>query len=253
MFVISKIAGFFLHPFVWVVILLIAAWISRRTERKKIFLRLSVFLFIFFSNSYIPKYIWFHYQSPFNEMKPGERYAAGILLGGFVSYDEKNSRPFFNHSSDRFIQAARLYKQGHIAKIIMTGGNALFIKNREYNEADFVVKNFIDLGIPASDIMAERKAKNTIENSVYSDKMLDSAKIPEPYVLITSALHMPRAIKIFEKTGMRIRPYPCDFQVSENDIHFTWRSILPASASFDMWNVLLREFIGTMSLRFTQP
>jgi uncharacterized SAM-binding protein YcdF (DUF218 family) len=250
MFVISKITGFFLHPFAWVVMLLIAAWVSRHPDRKKLFIRLSLFFFIFFSNSYIPKYIWFHYQAPFMEMKPVEKYAAGILLGGFVSYDEKNNRPFFNHSSDRFIQAARLYKQGHIAKIIMTGGNALFIKDREYSEADFVVKNLVDLGIPAHDIISERKAKNTIENSLYSEKMLDSAKIPGPYVLITSALHMPRAKIIFEKTGMQVRPYPCDFHVLENDIRFTWKSFLPVSTAFDMWNLLFREFIGTMSLSF---
>jgi len=252
MFVISKIAAFFLHPFVWIVLLLIAAWFSRNGNRKNLLLRFALFFFIFFSNSFIPKYIWYHYQSPFAEMKPDEKYVAGIVLGGFVSYDEKNSRAYFNRSSDRFIQAARLYKQGHISKIIMTGGNALFIKDKEYSESDFVVKNLIDLGIPASDILAERKAKNTIENAVYSDKMLDSAHIPEPYVLITSALHMPRAIKIFTKSGMRVRPYPCDFQVMESDIKFTWRSIIPSSGSFDMWNLLFREFIGTMSLGFTQ-
>ena len=104
-------------------------------------LRLTLFIFIFFSNGFILKNIWYHYQAPFNEMKPEEKYNVGILLGGFVSYDEKNHRPYFNNSSDRFIQAARLYKQGHISKIIMTGGNALFIKDRKYNEADFVVKN----------------------------------------------------------------------------------------------------------------
>jgi len=85
MFVISKIIGFFLHPFVWVVILLIATWIVRNPARKKILLRLSIFFFIFFSNSYIPKNIWYRYQWPYDEMKPGEKYTAGIRLGGFVS------------------------------------------------------------------------------------------------------------------------------------------------------------------------
>jgi uncharacterized SAM-binding protein YcdF (DUF218 family) len=252
MFIISKIIGFFLHPFVWVVLLLIATWITWNPARKKTLLRLSIFVFIFFSNGYIPKNIWFRYQWPYDEMKPGEKYVAGILLGGFVSYDEVKNQSFFNQRSDRFIQAARLYKQGYISKIIMTGGNALFVREKEYNEADFVVNNLIDLGIPAADIFAEKKAKNTIENSVYSEKILDSAHIPGPYVLITSAIHMPRAVKIFTRTGIKVRPYPCDFQVLASDTWFTWQSILPSSAAFEMWNILLREFVGTISLRFTQ-
>jgi len=252
MFVISKIIGFFLHPFVWVVLLLIAAWITRNPARKKILLRLCICVFVFFSNSYITKNIWYRYQWPYDEMKPGEKYAAGILLGGFVSYDEERNRSYFNRSSDRFIQAARLYKQGKIAKIIMTGGNALFIKNTEYNEADFVVKNLIALGIPATDIFIERKAKNTIENSIYTAKILDSAHVPAPYVLITSAIHMPRAVKIFTKTGIRVRPYPCDFQVLSSDTRFSWQSIVPSSAAFEMWNILFREFVGAISQGFTQ-
>jgi uncharacterized SAM-binding protein YcdF (DUF218 family) len=185
-------------------------------------------------------------------MKPGEKYTAGILLGGFVSYDEKNRRPFFNNASDRFIQAVRLYKQGHISKIIMTGGNALFIKDREYNEADFVVKNLVDMGIPTSDILSEKKAKNTIENSSFSKKMLDSVQVSGPYVLITSAIHMPRAVKIFSRTGMSVRPYPCDFEYTETDTGISWSNIVPSSTNFDRWNILLREFVGTMSLRFTR-
>jgi uncharacterized SAM-binding protein YcdF (DUF218 family) len=250
MFVISKIIGFFLHPFVWVVLLLIATWIARKPDRKKTLLRLSIFVFI--SNSYIPNNIWYRYQWPYDEMKPGEKYVAGILLGGFVSYDEVNNRSYFNRTSDRFIQAARLYKQGYISKIIMTGGNSLFIKDREYNEADFVVKNLIELGIPAADIFTERKARNTIENSIYSGKMLDSAHVPAPYVLITSAVHMPRAVKIFTKTGIRVRPYPCDFRVLASDTRISWQNIFPSSDAFEMWNILFREFVGTISLQFTQ-
>lgn len=252
MFVISKIITFFLHPFIWIVLFLIAAWINRNGSRKKIFLRLALFFFIFFSNGYLPGYIWYHYQAPYAEMKAGEKYSCGILLGGFVSYDEKNNRPFFNPSSDRFIQAVRLYKQGHISRIIVTGGNALFVKDSEYSEADFVVRNLVELGIPSTDILTERKAKNTIENSIFSNRILDSAHVPGPFVLITSALHMPRAEKIFKQTGLKVRPYPCDFRVLESDIAFTWQSLLPSSASFEQWNLLLKEFAGTLSLRFTQ-
>ena len=251
MFLISKVIAFFLHPFVWMVMLLIAAWITRNQKRKNIFLRLTLFIFIFFSNGFILKNTWQYYQSPHHEMKPGEKYNAGILLGGFVSYDEKNQRPYFNNSSDRFIQAARLYKQGHISKIIMTGGNALFIKDTEYNEAEFVVKNLVEMGIPPSDILAEKKAKNTIQNSSFARKMLDSAHISGPYVLITSAIHMPRAVKIFSQTGMSVRPYPCDYEFSESDTGVSWSNIVPSSTHFDRWNILLREFVGTIRLRFT--
>ena len=252
MFLLTKIIGFFLNPFVWIIILLLMAWFMRNIRRKKNLYRVALIVFLFFSNNYILKLIWFRYQAPPMEMKAGEKYMAGIVLGGFVSYDEINKRAFFNQSADRFIQAARLYKEGYITHIIISGGNALFVKDADYSEADFVVNNLVDLGIPSADILAERKAKNTLENSQFSNRMLDSAHIPGPYVLITSSLHMPRAKKIFEKSGMVVRPYPCDFKVTEEDTRFTWRSIIPSSEAFGLWSVLLREFIGTLSLSFTQ-
>ncbi len=252
MFVISKVVAFFLNPFVWIVLCLIVAWLKKDARRKKFWLKTSLVIFIIFSNSYMPKYFWYKYQAPYTELKPGEKYSAGILLGGFVSYDENNKRAVFSQASDRFIQAARLYKLGHISRILITGGNAFLVNDQQYNEADFVVRNLVELGIPSGDIMAEKKAINTIENALYTDKILDSTRSPEPYLLITSALHMPRAIRVFENEGMKIRPYACDFHVTETDTRFTWRSLLPSAGSFEMWNLLFKEIVGTLSLTLTQ-
>lgn len=93
----------------------------------------------------------------FQGTEKGENYSVGIVLGGFVSYDESNKAAFFSQASDRFIQAARLYKLGHISKIVVTGGNAFLAKNSKHNEAEFVKSNLIDLGIPSDDIMTEKK------------------------------------------------------------------------------------------------
>lgn len=87
---------------------------------------------------------------------------------------------------------------------------------------------------------------------MFTERILDSTDIREPYLLITSALHMPRAMKIFENEGMKIKAYPCDFHVTETHTRLSWRSILPSSDAFEMWNLLFKEIVGTLSLSITQ-
>jgi uncharacterized SAM-binding protein YcdF (DUF218 family) len=181
-------------------------------------------------------------------MKTGEQYSAGILLGGLAGYDNTNKHAFFNASSDRFIQTLRLYKQGHIKKIIVSGGNAIFAGDN-FREADFLVENLIATGVPREDILTEREAKNTIENSRFTHRITDSLQIRQPFVLITSAFHMPRAVTIFEKEGMKVRPFPCAYQVLPSDKKFNLFSLLPSANAFEHWNIYLKEQVGTLFLR----
>lgn len=181
-------------------------------------------------------------------MAKGEQYSAGILLGGLSGYDETYKQGFFNASSDRFIQTLRLYKQGHIRKIIVTGGNAIFNKD-DFREADFLVENLIESGVPREDILTERAAKNTIENSRFTHRITDSLQLRKPYVLITSAFHMPRALTIFKKEGMEVRPFPCAYLVLPSDKKFNWLSLIPSANAFNLWQTYLKEQAGNLFIK----
>jgi uncharacterized SAM-binding protein YcdF (DUF218 family) len=135
-----------------------------------------------------------------------------------------------------------------VKKILVTGGDSRIIKRSVYNEADFISANLQDLHIPAADIMVENSARNTIENAKFSKQLLDSTGDKGPYLLVTSALHMPRALRIFRKQGLDVSPYPCNFTVVQYNTRLNLDNFVPSGASLYAWKILLKEWIGQFQI-----
>jgi len=244
MFILSKVLSFFLNPFIWITILLIASILSSDQRRRKKLIIICLGITLFFSNPWLINLILIQFQANPMPMKSNEQYEVGVVLGGMVSFDEVNATPHFNQSSDRFIQTALLYKTGHIKKIIASGGNAIFVK-QHFAEAEFIAKSLIDLGIPKEDIYIETQSKNTKENAEYTHKLIDSmGGLKGKLVLITSAFHIPRATEVFEKEGLKIRPYPCAFGMFPSSTKLEAAAFVPTSDSFDGWARFFKEIIG---------
>ena len=245
MYIISKIIGLLLNPFLWIVAVCVIALYQRQEKKRKKLYAMALFMMLFFSNPWLITTLQFPFHTAPSPMKVNEKYDVGIVLGGYTSYDKVNKAGHFNMSSDRFIQAAWLYKKGYIKKIIATGGQNGLTNEDDFVEAEFVAANLKDLGIPVTDIYVEGNSRNTIENAEFSYKILDSLGLKKnKVVLITSAFHMPRAKETFEKAGFNVRPYPCAFSILPSAITFSIDSIIPAAWSFDAWGVFLKEMVG---------
>jgi uncharacterized SAM-binding protein YcdF (DUF218 family) len=251
MFIISKIIGLILNPFLWIIALCVFALYQQQDKKRKKIYAISLFMMLFFSNPWLITSLQYPFHTPPMPMHANEKYEAGIVLGGYTSYDKVNKAGHFNMSSDRFIQAAWLYKKGFIKKLIVTGGQNGLTNEDDFVEAEFVASSLKDLGIPTSDIFVEGKSRNTIENAEFSFKILDSLGLKKnKVVLITSAFHMPRAKETFEKKGLNIRPYPCAFSILPSSIRFSIDSIIPAAWAFDAWGGFLKEMVGRIYLMF---
>jgi uncharacterized SAM-binding protein YcdF (DUF218 family) len=249
MFIITKIIGLILNPFLWIITVSVVAIYQRQHKLRKKLYAIVLFMMLFFSNPWLITTLQYPFHTPPMPMSTNERYEVGIVLGGYTSYDRVNKAGHFNMSSDRFIQSAWLYKKGFIKKIIVTGGQNGFTNEDDFVEAEFVASTLKDLGIPSSDIFVEGNSRNTIENAEYSHKILDSLGLKKSKVmLITSAFHMPRARETFEKAGFIIRPYPCAFSILPSSIRFSVDSIIPAAWAFDAWGGFLKEMVGRVYL-----
>jgi len=245
MFILSKIIGLILNPFLWIIALCVFAMFQRQDKKRKKIYAIALCMILFFSNPWLITTLQYPFHTPPMPMNANEQYEVGVVLGGYTSYDRVNKAGHFNMSSDRFIQAAWLYKKGFIKKIIVTGGQNGFTHEDNFIEAEFVASNLKDLGIPPSDIYVENKSRNTIENAELSYKILDSLGLKKnKVVLITSAFHMPRAMETFIKAGYNIRPYPCAFSILPSSIRFSIDSLIPAAWAFDAWGGFLKEMVG---------
>ena len=67
-------------------------------------------------------------------------------------------------------------------------------------------------------------------------------------LLVTSAYHMPRARVLFERAGLRVHPFPVDFQVSAGR-RPSMADLLPSASSLRLSEQSLREILGRLAAR----
>lgn len=63
------------------------------------------------------------------------------------------------------------------------------------------------IGIPVQDTIVEDRPADTVEEAQILQRLLSD----KPFVLVTSAAHMKRAVRIFQDFGMRPEPAPTDY------------------------------------------
>ncbi len=248
-FILSKLLQFLIAPLTWVMILLLVRLLVRSSILKKRLFVAAIVLLLIFSNKKLVSVATNAYQPKPVVLAAGTNYSCGILLGGMGSYDEMG-KGYFNENADRFIQAAKLYHQKLVSKILITGGSSSLSELKLYNEATFIRSELINVGVLPADIIVEGRARNTHENAVYSLQLLDSLKLHPPYILITSATHMPRSKKVFENAGMKhFIVYPTSYTLFNGSFFELY--ILPSAAALNQWNKLFKEWFGMLAYRVT--
>ena len=97
-------------------------------------------------------------------------------------------------SGERVEAAAMLYQQHIAPRMIMAGGDKLYLKTIPEYMADYAVA----LGVPPTAILIEKKAKNTLENAIFLKKILEAAHVRR-VVIVTSHFHTRRTKWIFDR------------------------------------------------------
>ncbi len=229
-----------LSPLNWLFIFLLAACFLPKGRRRKVSLVIALCIFLLFGNEWLLNLYARTWQPAPLVLEPAAHYSCGIVAGGFASPDA-GSEGYFNSASDRFIQVLKLYTTGHISHILISGGNGK-PDEKDFREAAWVKGQLVELGIPDSTIFTEDHSNNTFENAQNAKHILDSLQFRPPYVLVTSAYHMPRASLIFKKAGVDVIPFPCNYTDGRGSVgpgdFFPRLSVLLG------WNDYLKETAG---------
>jgi len=236
----SAVLSGVLSPFNWLIVLLLVACMVKKRSLKKTALILALFVFIVFGNAALLNWYAKTWQPKPVVLSPSAEYSCGIVPGGFASPDA-DANGYFNATADRFIQAVKLYKTGHIKHILISGGNGKE-NEKSFREAAWVRGELVSVGIADSVIFTEDKANNTNENAIYSKHILDSLHLAPPYLLITSAFHMPRAALVFKKAGVDVVPFPCNYNIGRGS--FSPWDLIPTPSTLLGWDSFLKETVG---------
>jgi uncharacterized SAM-binding protein YcdF (DUF218 family) len=244
--IVSSVISFLISPIGWILLLIVLSYFVRKEKAKKACRYGAWIIFFIFSNEWLINWYAHLWQPPKMEIPANKQYSCGILLGGFGSSDESYNG-YFNQSADRFIQTVELYKQGHISHILINGGNDKF-ENRKFDEGCWTVGELKKMGIPDSAILFEDHSSNTSENAIQAKRILDSAHLTPPYVLITSSYHIPRATLLFKKSGIDVIPYPCAYIAGNTG--YSIYGIIPKPEVLLTWNFYFKEAVAYCIYKF---
>jgi uncharacterized SAM-binding protein YcdF (DUF218 family) len=137
-----------------------------------------------------------------------------IVLGGAIEPGRSAIRGMvaLNGTAERVTETAALARRFPQARIVFAGGSAALVSSSP-PESAFMLDLWESFGIPRSRVTLEERSRNTHENATFT-KALIEPKPGERWLLVTSAIHMPRAVGTFRQAGFPVEAYPVDWRTS---------------------------------------
>ena len=152
-----------------------------------------------------------------------QAYTGVVVLGG---------------STERLKASVTLLRQHPHLRLLFTGGDGKWWASGP-TEADQAEAFYKRMGVPAYRLAYERASRTTCENAVLGAAVPD-VDITQPWLLLTSARHMPRALAIFKAVGWHVSPYPVDYR-SVGSTRWTDYSLARGA---ERWQMVLHEAMG---------
>lgn len=96
------------------------------------------------------------------------------------------------------------------AQLVYAGGTTRPNTHKQKRQAD-IAKAVLDVMLDGKrKITYERESRTTLENAVNAKAMVGD-RVKQPWLLITTAWHMPRALGTFRQQGWNVTPVPADY------------------------------------------
>jgi uncharacterized SAM-binding protein YcdF (DUF218 family) len=227
----------------------------KRPRTAALAIALALMLLLITSNGWVSRLLvqsleWQHL--PLTEIPTAE---AIVVLGG-ATKSALPPRPSvdLNEAGDRVIYAAQLYRQKKAPIIILSGGRIEWKGGGSSESADMATI-LTAIGIPKEAIVQEPNSLNTYQNAVNVKEILKSRGIRR-VLLVTSAIHMPRSLLIFQHQGIDVIPTPTDFLVTRGDLQeltstpkAALLNVLPDVDNLHLFTSALKEYVGILAYR----
>ncbi len=169
-----------------------------------------------------------------------------VLGGGITAGPPDGLYPDLGAAADRVWHAARLYHAGKAPRLLLSGGRMAW-RGERLSEAAATRRFLLDLGVPTAALLFEDRSRSTRENARYSAELIQTHGFAR-VLLVTSALHMPRALATFRAAGIDAVPAPTDFEVLPEPPHLL-RWLPDAQALADSTRAL-KEYLGLWVYRW---
>lgn len=157
--------------------------------------------------------------------------------GGFRRYPEASGTTYF-----RIFNGVKVFQQSGAKVLVLSGAG----EQRNGETSAEVVKDIaIALGISEDKIITEGKSHNTMDHAIELAKLFP----PEERMrigVVTSALHIPRAVQAFSKKipPNAVVPIPVGYIYSP--LKYSFENLIPHSDAFSTSSYAIHEWVGML-------
>lgn len=145
-----------------------------------------------------------------------------VVLGGGYTWNPRwaPSSNLISNSLPRLNEGIRLWRDNPGSTLIFTGAAA---KTNDVSTAEAGARVAESLGVPRSKIITLDRPKDTEEEAAAVKQAIGDA----PFLLVTSASHLPRAMIFFQQAGLRPLPAPANQLAIDSPLN-PWERAIPS-------------------------
>ena len=236
-FLLKKFISFFVEPFGFGLALFIIGIFFvfiQKESRAKLFLFSSLFVFSLFSYPPFANFLVQNLENQYPKYDYKQKVKYIHVLGNGHTTDK--TQPLSSQISDagvkRVLEGVIIHKHTPHSKLIFTG----FKGKTDTSTAEMNARLAIALGVHKKDIIISEYPTDTKEEAIFTKSIVGE----KPFVLVTSATHMPRAMILFESLGMHPIAAPTSFYKYEITTYLR----APNIHAFSTATIAMHEYIG---------
>ena len=212
-FELRKFVGACLMPagLVWLGLLAFARVLARRAGRPLAGAALALWLlYTLAGNAWLGSFALERLERRYATVDPlGQgRFDAVLVLGGGVEVGDDGS-PTLTAAGDRVVLAVRLFRAGRTPLLLATGPYLLLPGGVATSNAAATAAIWMQLGVPEGSIVLLEGPRTTTDE-VLALKTAVAERGWRRVGLLTSAWHLPRAMRLCRRYGVEAVPLPAD-------------------------------------------
>lgn len=260
MIFLSKFLPLFLYPLGLTSILLLLIFLFWKKRRLAKTLVIVAFLLIVIGgNRYVASAIARSLEWQYLPSSAAEPVDAIIILGGGTEPAIAPRQSVeVNAAGDRVIYGAVLARQFPAAKVIVSGGDIDFLDTAESTPAEDMADLLELLGVDRGRVVIQGNSQNTFEDAQLTCQLIETNGFTHT-LLVTSAMHMPRSMKVFAAAGCPLTAMPTDFTIAQAAWQRLWHpsveeffiNLVPSYSNLSTITKSLKEYLGLLFYALT--
>ncbi len=197
-------------------------WFSRWQKTGKIFVSLGWLVLVLLSLQPVADRLLAPIENTYPTWRGTEQVKYIVVLGGGYTWNDDwaPSSNLISNSLPRLTEGIRLWQANPGSKLIFTGAAAV---SNPVSTAEAGARVAESLGVPRSDIITLDSPKDTEREAAAVKQAIGDT----PFLLVTSASHLPLAMIFFQHAGLHPLPAPANQLAITSPLN-PWERIIPS-------------------------